>query len=307
MPSVAVVVCTRNRRDRLSNLLACLDSQTHADFELVVVDDASGDATPALLASQDDHRLRTLRLDTRRGPSVARDDGWRASSAPLIAFTDDDCEPAPGWLAALVAAHAEEPQAILQGATQPIARERDRLGPLARTQIVEQLGPYYQCCNIAYPRSVLDKVNGFARDYDWGGEDADLAWRAISAGTPTRWVPEARVEHAVSVATPAEFIRGAGKFADAMRLIHDHPALRPLVLQHKVFWKREHALVLLALLGLALARRHKLLALLALPYLRALRTRAEDQPQLAPVLAAYDLAETVTTIRGAIKHRALVL
>jgi glycosyltransferase involved in cell wall biosynthesis len=306
-PPVAVVVCTRNRAARLPALLGRLAAQGTDGLEVVVVDDASDDDTPAVLAAHAAPWLRTVREPRRVGPSVARDDGWRATTAPLVAFTDDDCEPQDGWLDALRAAHAADPAAVLQGRTTPLERERHLLGPLARTQVVERLGPYYQCCNIAYPRDVLERVGGFDRTYDWGGEDTDLAWRAIAAGAEMRWVPDAHVQHAVTVATPVAFVRSAGKFSDAMRLVHDHAALRPLVLEHGLFWKRSHPLVLLALLGLALARRRPVFALLALPYLRDLRARAGGRPQLAPVLAAYDVAETATTIRGGIRHRTPVV
>ncbi len=276
MASVAVVVCTRNRPERLANLLRALDAQTHRDFELRVVED---NGEPPL------------------GPSVARDDGWRATSAPLVAFTDDDCEPAPDWLAQLVAAHERQPDAVLQGATEPLAREAHLLEhPRARTQVVRQLGPYYQCCNIAYPRAVLEQVGGFARDWPWGGEDADLAWRAQEAGAPFAWVPGARVEHAVTVPTPLEYLCGAAKFEPAMRLLRDHPQIRPLVLDHGVLWKRSHAKPLLAAAGVLLARRHPAALLLAAPLLRG-----------GAVQAAYDVLETASTLRGAISNRTFVI
>jgi len=275
MPTVAVVVCTRNRPQRVANLRRALDAQTHRDFELRVVDDSG---------------------DPPMGPSVARDDGWRATSAPLVAFTDDDCEPAPDWLEQLVAAHARQPEAVLQGSTEPLAREAHLLdSPRARTQVVRQLGPYYQCCNIAYPRAVLERIDGFARDWPWGGEDADLAWRAKEAGTPFAWVPEARVEHAVTVPAPLEYLRGAAKFEPAMRLLHDHPQMRPLVLEHNLLWKRSHAKALLAVLGLLLARRWPVALLLVAPYARD------------PLQGAYDVLETASTIRGGIRHRTPVI
>jgi GT2 family glycosyltransferase len=276
MPPVAVVVCTRNRPERLANLRRALAAQSHQDFELRIVDDSA---------------------DPPMGPSAARNEGWRATTAPLVAFTDDDCEPAPDWLERLLAAHAESPHAVLQGSTEPLERERHLLdSPRARTQVVRQIGPYYQCCNIAYPRRVLERVGGFAQDWPWGGEDADLAWRAKEAGVPFAWVPEARVEHAVTVPTPAEYLRSAAKFEPAMRLLADHPQMRPLVLEHGLLWKRSHAKALLAAAGLLLARRHRPAAALALPLLAS-----------GPLQAAYTVLETASTIRGGIRHRTPVV
>ncbi len=279
MPPVAVVVCTRNRPERLANLMRALGAQTHADFELRVVED---DGDPPM------------------GPSIARDEGWRATTAPLVAFTDDDCEPAPDWLAQLVAAHERQPDAVLQGATEPLAREAHLLDhPRARTQVVRQLGPYYQCCNIAYPRAVLERVDGFAHDWPWGGEDADLAWRAQEAGAPFAWVPDARVEHAVTVPTAVEYLRGAAKFEPAMRLLADHPQIRPLVLEHGLLWKRSHGRVAAAgaVLLAAVVSRRPLLAAVAAAALLGRR----------PLLGLYDVLETASTIRGAIRHRTPVI
>src|SRR5205823_3162308 len=68
--------------------------------EVVVVDDASTDATAATAR---DAGARVVRLERAGGPAAARNAGVAATSAPLLAFTDADCEPAPGWLAALAA------------------------------------------------------------------------------------------------------------------------------------------------------------------------------------------------------------
>ncbi len=307
MTRIAVVLATHDRRDRLAALLESLRAQTVEDFAVVVVDDASEDGTPDLLASAEGLQLHVIRHDTSVGPSVARDDGWRAVDAELIAFTDDDCEVAPDWLERLLAAHAEHPGAILQGATEPIERERGRLGPNARTQIVRKAGPRFQCCNIAYPRAVLEHVDGFDRTYGWGGEDADLAWRAIEAGTPVRWVPSAKVQHAVNLSGPGALLRSAGKFGGAMRLYRRHPQLREEDLVWGLFWKPSHQLLLQALAGAVLSRRHPAALLLAYPYLKHLERRWADAPQWAPLLVAYDILETLHTVRGAVEHRTIVI
>ena len=104
-PEIAVVAATHNRSDRLAALLDALRAQTLGSdrFEVVIVDDASSDGTRELLAEargRGDLALTVLHQDSSRGPAAARNAGWRAATAPLVAFTDDDCRPSPGWLAA---------------------------------------------------------------------------------------------------------------------------------------------------------------------------------------------------------------
>src|SRR5436190_310359 len=118
IPDVSVVVATRDRAARLERLLAGLAAQTIGGdrFEVIVVDDGSADRTPALLAAAAERGelpLRTLRHDRPAGRAAAREDGWRAARGDLVAFIDDDCVPAPDWLAAGVEASASE--TIVQG------------------------------------------------------------------------------------------------------------------------------------------------------------------------------------------------
>ena len=61
---------------------------------------------------------------------------------------------------------------------------------------------WFETCNIAYPRALLERLGGFDEAFGFGGEDTDLAWRAIEAGASPRFVDEARVWHAVMSARP---------------------------------------------------------------------------------------------------------
>lgn len=85
-------------------------------FELIVVDNNSMDATRAIVARfrRGDARVRYL-FEAQQGLSYARNAGIRAARAPLLAFTDDDVRAEPGWVAAIVRAFAEHPEADLVG------------------------------------------------------------------------------------------------------------------------------------------------------------------------------------------------
>jgi glycosyltransferase involved in cell wall biosynthesis len=100
---VAVVIPTRDRNALVERALRSAQRQTHAPAEIVVVDDGSQQPlrlSPALVA---DGRVRVVRLDPSIGAAGARNAGVARSSAPLVAFLDDDDEWQPEKLARQVA------------------------------------------------------------------------------------------------------------------------------------------------------------------------------------------------------------
>lgn len=314
-PDVAVVVSTRDRADRLPALLAALAAQSIAGrAEVVIVDNGSVDATSELLAerSRGDDRMRVLTRDRGRGPGPARDEGWRATRAPLVAFTDDDCEPEPDWLERLLERAGETGAEVLQGRTLPLAREGHLLGPLARTQRIESPSLWFATCNVLYPRAALERVGGFSDRFGdtVGGEDTDLAWRVIESGGSVAFAPDAVVRHGVEPLSPRAMLALALRWSDAMAVLRLHPRLRREALQLGIFWKTSHRDLAAAAVGLALARAFPPALLLALPYARNLRARCralDASPGWAAWLVTCDLVETYAAARGGIRHRVLVL
>jgi hypothetical protein len=114
---VSVVMPTRDRAELLPRAIASVRAQSHANFELIVVDDASVDETPAVIAAIDDPRVRSLRMAEATGGSGARNAGLRAARGELVAYLDDDNLMAPLWLRAVAWAFEREPcAALLYGA-----------------------------------------------------------------------------------------------------------------------------------------------------------------------------------------------
>jgi len=102
MPIVSVVIPTRDRAEVLRIAVSSVLAQTFRDLEIVVVDDASRDATAEILRGFCDARLRVLRQPEPRGASVARNLGIRHAGTPYVAFLDDDDEWLPEKLEAQV-------------------------------------------------------------------------------------------------------------------------------------------------------------------------------------------------------------
>jgi GT2 family glycosyltransferase len=308
----SVVVVTRNRSRLLESLLESLARQTlePSRFEVIVVDDGSTDDTPGVLERMVEAAPYELRVlpQSAAGIPAARNRGWRAAAAPLVAFTDDDCVARPSWLAELVEAGSERDGVVIQGRTELAPGDDEKVGPFSRVLVVTEPNDYFATCNILYPRELLERLGGFDEGF-LTGEDTDLGWRAQTSGAGYRFVPEAVVNHAVVELGAVGKLRWAFRWSYAMRVLREHPEVRR-TLTWGLFWKRSHALLALALAGALLSRRFVPAALLALPYLRSLRARCIGEgysPAYVPYLALYDVAEVMAAARGAVRYRVPVL
>ncbi|MGH2954133.1 MAG: glycosyltransferase family 2 protein [Solirubrobacterales bacterium] len=310
---ISVVVPTRGRETRLAFALESLARQTlgRGKFEVVVVRDE--DATPPLAPVPDGLRVRYLTQPRVSGPTTKRNLGWRAAEAPLVAFIDDDCRASPGWLAALVAARAGD-TVFHQGRTEPDPDELHLMGGFARTQRIDVATGWFETCNMAYPRALLERLGGFDETFEFGGEDTDLAYRAIEAGAEPLFVDEALVWHAVMSRTFAAALREATRWPDMAAVIARHPQLYDS-LYRRHFWNNVHGALAATLLGLAIGRGRPLPSLIALvPYLSVRVNWREPHPRrltrtllTLPVHAAIDATEIVARLPSAIRHRVPVI
>jgi glycosyltransferase involved in cell wall biosynthesis len=174
---------TYNRGELLHDAVRSVLAQRIAitpAFELIVVDNNSTDSTPGIVQrfAAVDGRVRYL-FEPHQGLSCARNAGIREARAPLIAFTDDDVRAEPDWVAAIVRAFGEYPEADMVGgrvlpvwpAQPPMWLTRDHWAPLALADYGETpvaVTPEHQIClvgaNLSFRRSVFDAVGVFATD-----------------------------------------------------------------------------------------------------------------------------------------------
>jgi glycosyltransferase involved in cell wall biosynthesis len=329
-PLISVVVATRDRRRRLPRLLAALEAQRDAPpFEIVVVDDGSIDSTSDALkrlGAKMSAPLTSVRLETNQGPATARNAGWRRARGPLIAFTDDDCTPQPGWLAALL--RALDGADVVQGRTLPDPDQISRRNAFSHSVVVEAEWGFYEACNMAYRRTMLEQLGGFdegfrqkRRAHTSGpifGEDTDLAWRAKRAGARIVFDPDALVFHDVRRQTYIEHLRQMRRREGVVRMVKRNPELRELC-RYRVFWRPAHPSALWAGFGLLTAatakrRPRRLLAGAALcaPYVRY-RTAVHPtglpskRPVTIPLMLLSDLVEMAVLATASLRYRTLVL
>jgi GT2 family glycosyltransferase len=317
-PEISVVVATRNRARRMSRLVGALERQTlgRGRFEVVAVDDASTDDTGAVLDQLAHHsplELRVIHAPSRGGPAVGRNLGWRAARAPVVAFTDDDCVPDPGWLQAGLDA-IRSGAGLVVGRTSP-PPEQQALGGEPFAAVLEVSSTrFMETCNVFYRRADLERVGGFDERYRRpGGEDTDLGIRVGGLGREAVFCPTALVHHDVRVRGALAAAQEALRWADIPLVVHGRPWVRRRLLHRRVFWKPSHPPTLAALLGVALAVRWRPALLLVAPWLhhrlRVDPVAADPVRRLAalPGALVIDAVEVFTMARGSVRHRTFVL
>lgn len=193
--SVAVVVPVRDDAAGLARCLAALAAGTLAPAELVVVDD--GSRVPVRVPAG----VRLVRQPPRTS-YAARNAGVAASSAPLVAFTDADCRPAPDWLERAVGALSDPAVAAVAGRVEVVPARPGRWGAVelhdARTGFPQQdfvaRWGFGATANLVVRRSVLERVGPFRAELVSGG-DAEWGERAAATGLRTVYRDDVVVRH----------------------------------------------------------------------------------------------------------------
>jgi GT2 family glycosyltransferase len=316
-----VLVPSHDRPLRLRWLLNALADQTldRGEFEVIVCHDSAGPETAELLWT---HPLRDAGVLSHRsfepGSAAAaakRNAAVALARAPTIVFTDDDCRPPPQWLAGVMMAVDDHPGAIIQG---PVAPDPDELvmlrSPFPRTQSIAVVPTVWaESANIAYPRALVQTLGGLAEDLHVG-EDTDLSLRAQATGAPLVGDERMLTYHAIDEGFLRDRLDQARRWSDLPVLLARQPKLR-WELTLGVFWKREHALLVLAAAGLAARRRAGpgMSLALVLPWALARRDHGRgvrgSLRRLAalPSWALIDAAEIAVLASASARQRSLVL
>ena len=222
---VTVIVCTRDRTEGLRECLRSIQQASYEPLEILVVDNApTRDDTRELvtaLAKTDERLHYTCEPDP--GLSRARNHGLARAQFDLVCFTDDDTRVDPGWLSAVAAGFAADPETVcvtglVASSSLNTGAERffdsryswgeafePRRYDLTTHRHSSALYPYSAGvfgtgANFAIRRGAVTDLGGFdpilgAGGPGRGGEDLDIFLRIILAGGRICYLPSSLVWH----------------------------------------------------------------------------------------------------------------
>ena len=202
-PTISVVVPTKRRLDSLGRCLEALAAldPPRGGFEVVVANDDGGAEVERVVSSFTGRMPVTVVSSVGHGPSAARNAGAAAARGRSLAFTDDDCRPAPEWLSALNRALESHPGAAVGGSV--VNGVPDSTGAIASQAVVDALQAIYNdrsaprffpSSNIAFPAAPFRALGGFDESFRYA-EDREICARWIRSGRRFVHAPEALVAH----------------------------------------------------------------------------------------------------------------
>ena len=252
---VSAAIATLDRPEALARCLDALLSGAVLPAEVIVVDQSANDATKAMIEQRRAGAVPILYTrQQRRGLSASRNAALGQVSCPVVAVTDDDCVPDPGWIAAIERAFASPaaPDAVTGRilplgphvpGTYGIALRQSRV----RADFSGRVLPWLVGSgnNFAVRRDWFARIGGFDERLGVGSpgkaaEDIDLFYRLLRAGACVRYEPESLVYHqrhskAKRMTTRYSYGHGIGAFCIIWLRRGDLYALR--VFGHWLCWQ----------------------------------------------------------------------
>ena len=197
-PPISVVVCTHNGSRTIRETLTHLTRLDYPDYEVIVVDDGSTDAT-ARIASE--FEVRLIRTENR-GLSRARNTGLAAARGEIVAYLDDDAFPDQHWLRYLALKFARSEHVAVGGPN--LAPPDDGAvadcvanapGNPTHILIDDDLAEHIPGCNMAFRKRALEAIGGFDPRFRATADDVDVCWRLQDRGWTVGFSPIALVWH----------------------------------------------------------------------------------------------------------------
>jgi GT2 family glycosyltransferase len=235
-PSVSIVIPCHNGLPHTTACLQTLSETLPSAFrgEVIVVDDASSDATAVWLdeLSSRDSRIRVIRNTTNRGflHSVTR--GAEAADGDMLLFLNNDTVLLPGWLPPLLRVFAERKDAGAVGGRllYPDGRLQEAGGLVFADGSAWKLGygeldpeasiysylrevDYCSGCLLATPRALFEELGGFDKRYAPGFyEDTDYCLAVRKHGLRVIYQPESTIVHAEGGTAGTDLERGPKRY-----------------------------------------------------------------------------------------------
>ena len=198
-PRISVVVCAYNEAGTVDECLTALGNLTYPDFEILLVNDGSRDATGEIARRHANVKVIDV---VNGGLSAARNIGLEHATGEIVAYTDSDVRVDPDWLTYLVqpfitssVVGAGGPN-IVPPDDPPMAQCIAR-APGSPTQVLldDRIAEHVPGCNMAFRRDALIAVGGFNPIYLRAGDDVDICWRLQARGWKIGFAPAALVWH----------------------------------------------------------------------------------------------------------------
>ena len=227
-PSITVAVCAYNAANTIDECLRHTCALDYPEFEVLVVDDGSTDATRQIVRH---HRRARLVEAPHRGLSAARNTAFQHARGELVAYLDSDAYPSADWPYYLALGFDGARVGGVGGPNLPPAGDP----PTARSVSASPGGPVHVMlsddraehipgCNMAFWRDVLVALGGFDPIFTSAGDDVDLAWRLLERDWEIGFHPAAVVWHHPR-ATTRGYLRQQRGYGRSERLVEArHPA-----------------------------------------------------------------------------------
>jgi GT2 family glycosyltransferase len=199
LPKVSVVVCAYNAGSTLRGCLESLTRVNYPDYEVIVVNDGSWDATGTIAAEFPQFATIT---QTNRGLSYARNVGAEYATGEIVVYTDADCVVDDDWLRCLVQAMQDQGVDAIGGpnitprsdgwSAQCVAVSP---GNPSHVMLDDHHAEHVPGCNMAFRRDLLLRLGGFDPQFRVAGDDVDLCWRLLDFGGTIGYASGAFVWH----------------------------------------------------------------------------------------------------------------
>jgi GT2 family glycosyltransferase/DNA-binding beta-propeller fold protein YncE len=226
-PRVSVVVCAYNAADTLDDCLTSLDQLTYPDYEVILVNDGSRDATPEIGR----RHARVSVVDVpNAGLSAARNVGLAEATGEIIAYTDADTRVDPDWLTFLIQPFLRSDVVgsggpnVVPADDSPIAQCVAR-APGGPTHVLldDRIAEHVPGCNMAFRRDALLAIGGFNPIYLRAGDDVDVCWRLQARGWRIGFSAAALVWHHHRTSVNAYWRQQVGYGEGETWLMAHHP------------------------------------------------------------------------------------
>jgi GT2 family glycosyltransferase len=197
-PRVSVVVCAYNAEPTVRECIEAALRLDYPDYEVILVDDGSTDATAEVIRNLPVRLIRT----ENHGLSSARNTGLDAADGEIIAYLDSDAYPDPHWLQYLGSTFLAEDFVGVGGPNLPPPGDgavadcvaRSPGGP-AHVLLSDRVAEHIPGCNMAFRASALREIGGFDPRFRAAGDDVDVCWRLQERGWTLGFSPAALVWH----------------------------------------------------------------------------------------------------------------